>query len=176
VSQRRAKVTGRSANPAVTQTASCVSRGACSASASRQDVSGGRGSLGRRPFTPAWPRARNRHHFRDLLPALRAAHSGRERDQRHGPSGGPRERLRLDVPGRSTRVGSSASAMIAAQHGNAQVPHRLSTAHALPDRLKWRIQTRPRKDGKSDAGWHSRLAGALLENNTVQGSACQCWF
>jgi len=64
---------------------------------------------------------------------------------------------------------SSASATIAAQHRNAQVPHRLSTAHALSDRLNWRIQTRPRRDRKSDAGWHSRLAGALLENNTVQG-------
>src|SRR4029077_10576315 len=34
------------------------------------------------------------------------------------------------------------TSIVAAQHKNTQVPHRLSTGHALSARLKWRIQTR----------------------------------
>jgi hypothetical protein len=49
----------------------------------------------------ARPRPRHRDHLRDLLAALRAAHPRRELRQRHRSPGDPRERFRLDVPGRA---------------------------------------------------------------------------
>ena len=56
---------------------------------------------GASPSSRPHPRPCHCHHLRDLLPAVRAAHPGRERRQRHGSPCDPREGLRLDVPGRA---------------------------------------------------------------------------
>ena len=62
---------------------------------------------------------------------------------------------------------------VAAQHGNTQVPHRLSTAHALSARVKWRIQTRPHNCVKSDAScyFEARPCGEITKIRGVCANA-----